>query len=70
MKKNKTILITGGAGRIGKILANDLLKEGHKVVLADIKISKPKKNIFYTNKNLFVFKSDLTKEKNIISCYW
>ena len=42
MKKNKTILITGGAGRIGKILANDLLKEGHKVVLADIKISKPK----------------------------
>ena len=36
----KTIIITGGAGRIGSALAADLVKKGHKVLLGDINILK------------------------------
>ena len=36
----KTIIVTGGAGRIGSVLAADLVKHGHKVLLGDINNSK------------------------------
>ena len=37
MKNNKkTILITGGAGRMGTDLGTSLLKEGHNVILGDL----------------------------------
>jgi len=65
MKKIKNILITGGAGRIGKVITDALLYENHKIIIGDITF----KNINFRNdqfkNNLFKFKSDLTKEKNI-----
>ena len=36
----KTVVVTGGAGRIGSALATDLVKHGHKVLLGDINHSK------------------------------
>jgi len=64
MKKN--ILITGGSGRIGSALANKLVDEGHKVLLADINISNLKKVKKKLNsKNIEIFQGDLRKAKNI-----
>ena len=41
MKKRKEVVaITGGCGRIGSALAEDLLKLGYKVLLGDIDIEK------------------------------
>ena len=35
MKQPETVLITGGAGYIGSMLARELLAHGHRVVAAD-----------------------------------
>ena len=35
-KNNTTIAITGGAGRIGSAVADDLIKKGYNVLLGDI----------------------------------
>ena len=64
MKKIQNILISGGNGRIGSSLSNYLLNKGHKIVVGDLhfnNITKKKEN----KNSLFLFKSDLTKEKNI-----
>ena len=63
---NKTILITGGAGRIGSALAGDLIWRGHKVLLGDINSSrllKIKKKL--NSKNIEIFQGDLTTKNSI-----
>ena len=65
-KIKKTIIVTGGAGRIGSALAADLVKHGHKVLLGDInnsKLLKIKKKL--NSKNLEIFQGDLTTKNNI-----
>jgi len=62
----KTIIVTGGAGRIGSVLAADLIKHGHKVLLGDInnsKLLKIKKKL--NSKNIEIFQGDLTTKNNI-----
>jgi len=62
----KTIIITGGAGRIGSALARNLIENGYKVILNDVdrsKLTKIYKKI--KSKNLDFYQSDLTKKKNI-----
>ena len=62
----KTIIVTGGAGRIGSALAADLVKHDHKVLLGDInnsKLLKIKKKI--NSKNIETFQGDLTTKNNI-----
>jgi NAD(P)-dependent dehydrogenase (short-subunit alcohol dehydrogenase family) len=62
----KTIIVTGGAGRIGSALAADLVKHGHKVLLGDIsnsKLLKIKKKL--NSKNIEIFQGDLTTKNNI-----
>ena len=63
---NKTIVITGGAGRIGSALAGDLIWRGHKVLLGDINSSrllKIKKKL--NSKNIEIFQGDLTTKNSI-----
>ena len=69
MKKRKEVVaITGGCGRIGSALAEDLLKLGYKVLLGDINKNKL---IKFKNKsksiNIEIFFGDLTIKKNIDS---
>jgi len=62
----KTIIVTGGAGRIGSALAADLVKHGHKVLLGDInnsKLLKIKKKL--NSKNIEIFQGNLTTKNNI-----
>ena len=62
----KTIIVTGGAGRIGSVLAADLVKHGHKVLLGDInnsKLLKIKEKL--NSKNIETFQGDLTTKNNI-----
>ena len=62
----KTIIVTGGAGRIGSALAADLIKRGHKVLLGDInnsKLLKIKKKL--NSKNIEIFQGNLTTKNNI-----
>ncbi len=63
MKKIKNILISGGNGRVGKSIADYFVSKNHNVVCGDKLFTQYKKK--YPPKNLFVFESDLTKEKNI-----
>ena len=66
IKEKKVIIITGGAGRIGFNLAENLLKAGNKVVISDNnknKLKYLKKKIL--TKNLEIFKADLTKKRDI-----
>ena len=65
-EKKKTIIVTGGAGRIGSALATDLVKHGHKVLLGDInnsKLLKIKKKL--SSKNIEIFQGNLTTKTNI-----
>lgn len=62
----KTIIITGGAGRIGSTLAVDLVKHDYNVLLGDInnsKLLKIKKKL--NSKNIEIFQGDLTTKNNI-----
>ena len=62
----KTIIITGGAGRIGSALARNLIENGYKVILNDV--DRPKLTKIYKkikSKNLDFYQSDLTRKKNI-----
>ena len=52
LKNNKTILVTGGAGRIGSAIAKDLIKKGYNVLLGDI-----------DNKKLLRIKNKLNSKK-------
>ena len=67
MKKNrKVVAVTGGAGRIGLALVEDLLKQGYKVLVGDInesKLVKIKKRL--KSRNIEIFSGDLTIKKNI-----
>ena len=65
-KQREVIAITGGCGRIGSALAEDLLKNGYKVLLGDInkaKLVKIKKKL--NSQNVEIFIGDLTIKKNI-----
>ncbi len=65
-KNKKTVIITGGAGRIGLALTKDLIKKGHQVLIGDInkiKLIQIKKSI--NSKNLIIFSSNLVNKKNI-----
>jgi len=65
-KKTKVVVVTGGAGRIGSALAEDLLKQGYKVLIGDINTKKLigiKKKL--KSKNIEIFSGDLTIKKNI-----
>lgn len=63
MKKQKTILVTGGAGFIGSHLCGRLLKMGHKVICLDNLFTSSIKNIkqFLKNKNFKFIKYDIVK---------
>lgn len=62
----EVVLITGGCGRIGSALAEQLLLKGYRVLIGDIN----KNNLIKLNKklnssNLEIFIGDLTLKKNI-----
>ena len=62
----KTVLITGGAGRMGSDLASNLLKKGFNVIIGDLdksKLLKIKKKL--KSKKLLIYSSNLSKKKNI-----
>ena len=66
LKNNKTILITGGAGRIGSAIAKDLIKKGYNVLLGDIdnkKLLRIKNKL--NSKKLEIYHSNLSKKKDI-----
>ena len=58
--KNKTILITGGAGFIGGHLVDALIKQGNKVIVIDNLSSGRKENI---NLEAKFYKADVRSEK-------
>ena len=58
----KKILITGGAGYIGSMLATALVEKGHIVTVVDIlKYSSNSINHLFVNKNFIFLKEDITK---------
>ena len=58
----KKILITGGAGYIGSMLATALIEKGHIVTVVDIlKYSSNSINHLFVNKNFIFLKEDITK---------
>ena len=60
----KKILITGGAGYIGSILATKLVDLGHHVTVVDLlKYSSSSLNHLYNSKNFEFFHSDVQNKK-------
>ena len=62
----KKILITGGAGYIGSMLATELINNGHEVTVVDLlKYDKSSLNHIYANKKFKLIVNDIRK-KNLI----
>ncbi len=59
--KNKIIVVTGASSGVGKIIAKFFLKKKAKVIVCARRKNLMKKN-FKNNKNIFIIKSDLSKE--------
>ena len=71
---NKTAIITGGAGLIGRVYTSALLQSGSNVIILDRKINKTKltesikkenKGISVNPKNLKLIECDITNPKNV-----
>ena len=64
------VLITGGAGYIGSMLATELIKDGHEVTIIDLlKYDKGSLNHLYFNKKFKLIKEDIRNKeimKNLI----
>lgn len=60
--KNKVAIITGGAGGIGKATVNAFLREGAKVVVADINDSELKS---LKNNKIIKIRTDIAKIKDV-----
>mgnify|MGYP001338261882 CR=1 FL=1 len=61
---NKKYLITGGLGFIGKAIANNLVQQGHEVIILDNGFRhKNAKN--YQKKKLKIIKADITNQSNL-----
>lgn len=43
--KSKTILVTGGSGKVGRVVVQDLVQHGYRVISADLKISDQEKSV-------------------------
>jgi len=61
-----TILITGGAGYVGSLLTNELLKKGYKVKVLDNLLYNQSAFLFLlTNKDLKFIKGDIRKREDV-----
>lgn len=60
--KNKVAVITGGAGGIGKAIADAFIREGAKVVVADINYSELKS---LKNNKIIKVKTDISKISDV-----
>ena len=71
MLKNKTIIVTGGAGRLGKEFSKGIVEHQGKVIIADISKEKGKKlnEQLSSDKSLFiqVDTTDVGSIKDLIS---
>ncbi len=64
--KGKRILLVGSTGILGKVFAEEIVKNGGKIVLADLNLAKLQQLAKKLSvKHLFV---DLEKEKSVIDC--
>tara|TARA_B100000925_G_C21981856_1_gene462681 strand:+ start:976 stop:1719 length:744 start_codon:yes stop_codon:yes gene_type:complete len=61
--ENKSVIVTGGASGIGKVISEFLLKKKLRVAILDI--NEEALGNLKNNKNLFKIKCDLTKETEI-----
>ncbi len=71
---DKTAIITGGAGLIGRVYTSALLQSGSNVIILDKKINKTKlielikkenKGMLVNSKNLKLIECDITNSKNV-----
>ena len=70
--KNKVVLISGGAGFLGRVFAKAVSEAGASVVLCDIKdiaLEKAKKELSLDGIDATIFKVDLTWPHHIIMCF-
>ncbi len=69
--KNKTILVTGGAGFVGSNLIEELLKNGARVICLDDFSTGRRKNIaeFFNNPKFKFIKGDANKKKDVARAF-
>jgi nucleoside-diphosphate-sugar epimerase len=65
-QKEKTVLITGGAGYVGSALVPDLLHEGYRVIVYDLYLYGDVFSHLKNNPNLIQVKADIRDKKKIL----
>lgn len=72
--ENKTILVAGAGGLLGSRVISEVIKQGAKVIAADIKLDSMKKNLLsigvnIESENISFVQFDITNEENVKSLF-
>ena len=67
--KNKTVLITGGTGALGHVVAERFIKEGANVVTSYLFEAEFKRLSESFKKNVFIVRADVSEEEDVAALF-
>src|SRR5207248_609228 len=67
--EGRNVLITGGTGALGHVVAERFLQEGAKVATSYVFENELKRLSDFFNKNVFIVRADVTEDEDVVALF-